>query len=129
MQLPDGDGIALLRRLQQLDPNLFVLVITAYATVENAVEAFHAGASDYLVKPVLFEDLRHKLDRLFRFRQLYLENQSLRRELTRQDAFGEIVGSSIALCSFLLDAASLYLRLRRRRQRCRGTSSLSWCYF
>ncbi len=97
VQLPDGDGIALLRRLQQLDPNLFVLVITAYATVENAVEAFHAGASDYLVKPVLFEDLRHKLERLFRFRQLYLENQALRRELSRQDTFGEIVGSSMTI--------------------------------
>ncbi len=97
VQLPDGDGIALLRRLQQLDPNLFVLVITAYATVENAVEAFHAGASDYLVKPVLFEDLRHKLERLFRFRQLYMENQALRRELARQDSFGEIVGSSMSI--------------------------------
>lgn len=97
VQLPDGDGIALLKRLQQLDPNLFVLVITAYATVENAVEAFHAGASDYLVKPVLFEDLRHKLERLFRFRQLYLENQALRRELTRQDSFQGIVGSSITI--------------------------------
>lgn len=97
VQLPDGDGIALLRRLKQLDPNLFVLVLTAYATVENAVEAFHAGASDYLVKPVLFEDLRHKLDRLFRFRQLFLENQALRRELSRQESFDEIVGSSIAI--------------------------------
>jgi len=97
VQLPDGDGIALLRRLQQLDPTLFVLVITAYATVENAVEAFQAGASDYLVKPVLFEDLRHKLERLFQYRQLYLENQIMRRELARQDSFREIVGSSIAI--------------------------------
>jgi DNA-binding NtrC family response regulator len=45
VQLPDGDGIDLLKRLQQLNPEMFVLVITAYATVENAVEAFRREPS------------------------------------------------------------------------------------
>jgi DNA-binding NtrC family response regulator len=94
VQLPDGDGLNLLRRLQQLNPETSVLVITAYATVENAVEAFKAGAFDYLVKPVIFEDLSNKLDRLFEYRSLFLENQALRRELERRDGFEEIVGSS-----------------------------------
>ena len=97
VRLPDGDGIQLLKRLQQLNPDLFVLIITAYATVESAVEAFKAGAYDYLVKPVLFDDLQHKLQRLFRYRELFVENQSLRRELSRQDRFDELVGSSKAL--------------------------------
>jgi DNA-binding NtrC family response regulator len=97
VRLPDGDGIQLLRRLQQLNADLFVLIITAYATVENAVEAFKAGAYDYLVKPVLFDDLHHKLERLFRYRELFLENQSLRRELARQQPFEDLVGSSKAL--------------------------------
>lgn len=97
VQLPDGDGIALLRRLHQLNAHTCILIITAYATVENAVEAFKAGAFDYLVKPVIFEDLLNKLDRLYEFRNLYFENQSLRRELSRQADFGEIVGSSDAI--------------------------------
>jgi DNA-binding NtrC family response regulator len=97
VRLPDGDGIQLLKRLQQLNPDLLVLIITAYATVESAVEAFKAGAYDYLVKPVLFDDLHHKLQRLFRYRELFIENQSLRRELSRQDQFDELVGSSKAL--------------------------------
>lgn len=97
VRLPDGDGIQLLRRLQQLNSDLFVLIITAYATVENAVEAFKAGAYDYLVKPVLFDDLHHKLERLFRYRELFLENQALRRELARAQPFEELVGSSKAL--------------------------------
>lgn len=97
VQLPDGDGIGLLRRLQQYHSDIFVLVITAYATVENAVEAFKAGAFDYLVKPVLFEDLLTKLERLFRYRELYVENQALRRELSRRDDFDQIVGSSKVL--------------------------------
>ncbi len=97
VQLPDGDGFALLRRLQQVNLETSVLVITAYATVENAVEAFKAGAFDYLVKPVIFEDLANKLDRLYRYRQLYIENQVLRRELARRGDFDQIVGSSKVL--------------------------------
>ena len=97
VQLPDGDGIGLIRRLQQLNLETLVLVITAYATVENAVEAFKAGAFDYLVKPVIFEDLHNKLERLFQYRALHLENQMLRRELDRRDNFDQIIGSSKAL--------------------------------
>ncbi|MGQ0633217.1 MAG: sigma-54-dependent transcriptional regulator [Planctomycetaceae bacterium] len=97
VRLPDGDGIQLLKRMLQINPELFVLIITAYATVESAVEAFKAGAYDYLVKPVLFDDLQHKLQRLFRYRELFVENQSLRRELSRQERFDELVGSSKAL--------------------------------
>ena len=97
VQLPDGDGIELIKRLQQLNPEIFVLVITAYATVENAVDAFKAGAFDYLVKPVIFEDLLNKLERMFRYRNLLAENKSLRRELDRKEEFEQIVGSSSVL--------------------------------
>lgn len=101
VQLPDGDGIALLRRLQQFNSEMFVLIITAYATVENAVEAFKAGAFDYLVKPVIFDDLSNKLNRLFRYRDLYVENQALRRELDRRGSFDQVVGSSKAVSELL----------------------------
>ncbi len=97
VQLPDGDGLMLLRRLQQLNPNISGLIITAYATVENAVEAFKSGAFDYLVKPVIFDDLANKLNRLFQYRELALENQALRRELARHFEGDEIVGSSKAI--------------------------------
>ena len=102
VQLPDGDGLALLRKLHQRNPHTCILIITAYATVENAVEAFKAGAFDYLVKPVLFEDLLHKLDRLYEFRNLYFENQSLRHELDRQGDLNQIVGSSRAIAAVQL---------------------------
>ncbi len=97
VQLPDGDGLMLLRRLQQLNPSISGLIITAYATVENAVEAFKSGAFDYLVKPVIFDDLANKLNRLFQYRELALENQALRRELARHFEGDEIVGSSKAI--------------------------------
>ncbi|MEZ6065210.1 MAG: sigma-54 dependent transcriptional regulator [Planctomycetaceae bacterium] len=94
VQLPDGDGIALLKKLQQIHASTFVLIITAYASVEVAIEAFKAGAFDFLIKPVRFEDLQHKLDRVFQFRALYRENQLLRRELAKPRQFDRIVGSS-----------------------------------
>lgn len=101
VQLPDGDGIVLQRRLQQINPSVFVLIITAYATVENAVEAFKAGAFDFLVKPVIYEDLNNKLRRVFQYRDLYLENQALRRELAQPQKFDQIVGSSKPLQELL----------------------------
>ncbi len=101
VQLPDGDGVALLRKLQQFNPGLSGLIITAYATVENAIEAFQSGAFDYLVKPVIFDDVGNKLRRLFQYRELYLENQALRRELARHDHGDEIIGSSRAMQSVL----------------------------
>lgn len=97
VQLPDGDGIELLRRLQNIKPNIFVLIITAYATVENTISAFKAGAFDYLVKPVIFDDLSHKLNRLFEYQKIFYENQILRRELARSPGIEEIVGSSKTL--------------------------------
>lgn len=97
VQLPDGDGVNLLRKLMQINADTAVLVITAYATVENAVEAFKAGAFDYLVKPVIFEDLLNKLERVFRYRELFQENQELRREIARRDDFDQVIGSSKAL--------------------------------
>lgn len=97
VQLPDGDGVQLLRRLHRLNPAMFVLIISAYATVENAVEAFTAGAFDYLVKPVIFDELVNRLKRLFKFQDLYLENQRLRKDLDRRAGFDQIIGSSRVL--------------------------------
>lgn len=94
IQLPDGDGIKLMRLMHRINPSVFVLIITAYGTVESAVEAFKAGAFDYLTKPVIFDDLANKLRRVFEYRDLYLENQKLRRELAQPNRFDQIVGSS-----------------------------------
>jgi DNA-binding NtrC family response regulator len=101
VQLPDGDGIELLGELIQQHPNTAGLVITAYATVDNAVKAFGAGAFDYLVKPVIFDDLAHKLKRVFQHRELNSENRALRRELKRQEGSVEIIGSSEPLSRLL----------------------------
>src|SRR5208282_768802 len=81
VQLPGADGITVLNRALQLRPETLFVMITAYATVENAVAAFQRGAQDYLMKPVLFDDLLAKLNRLMSLRRLLRENQALRRQL------------------------------------------------
>ena len=55
IQLPGSDGLELLDRTLLVRPELMVLIITAYATVETAVAAFRRGAHDYLIKPIIFE--------------------------------------------------------------------------
>jgi DNA-binding NtrC family response regulator len=94
VQLPGIDGLELLERLLRLRPELLVLVITAYATVENAVAAFRRGAHDYLMKPVIFDELLTKLDRLMRFRRLTRENQALRRQIHAPVGLETLVGQS-----------------------------------
>jgi DNA-binding NtrC family response regulator len=94
VQLPGTDGLELLEKLLKLRPEMLVLIITAYATVESAVAAFRKGAHDYLMKPVIFDELLAKLDRLIRFRHLTLENQALRKQLHAPVDITTLVGES-----------------------------------
>jgi DNA-binding NtrC family response regulator len=97
VQLPGMDGIELLERLLKISPETFVLLITAYATVESAVQAFQRGAHDYLMKPILLDEVLNKIRRLLAYRELFLENQWLRRELSRENNGGPIVGRGPAM--------------------------------
>jgi DNA-binding NtrC family response regulator len=94
VQIPGTDGLTVMHRVLQIRPDTLFIMITAYATVENAVAAFQRGAHDYLMKPVLFEDLLTKIDRLIRFRRLLRENQALRRQLHAPGDLDALVGES-----------------------------------
>jgi DNA-binding NtrC family response regulator len=97
VQLPGIDGIELLERLLKISPQTSVFLITAYGTVENAVEAFQRGAHDYLMKPILLDDVHNKIRRLLAYRELALDNQWLRRELNRSYPCDQIVGRSASM--------------------------------
>jgi DNA-binding NtrC family response regulator len=97
VQLPGLDGLQLLDRLLKISPDTFVLLITAYGTVENAVTAFRSGAHDYLMKPILLDEVHAKIRRLLDYRKTFLENQWLRRELNRDAAADFVVGASPAM--------------------------------
>ena len=97
VQLPGLDGIETLERLLQVTPQSFVLLVTAYATVENAIEAFQRGAHDYLMKPIVLDEVSAKLRRILEYRSVLQENLWLRRELHREYDFDHIVGRSPAM--------------------------------
>ncbi len=97
IQLPGGDGLTILNRSLQVRPETLFIMITAYATVENAVAAFQRGAHDYLMKPVMFEELLAKIDRLMKYRRLLLENQALRRQFHTREDLETLVGRSPAI--------------------------------
>src|SRR5271166_957298 len=97
VQLPGADGLTLLHRWLQVRPETLFIMITAYATVENVVAAFQRGAHDYLLKPVMFEELLAKIDRLMKYRRLLLENQALRRQFHTREDLETLVGRSPAI--------------------------------
>ncbi|HUI26388.1 MAG TPA: sigma-54 dependent transcriptional regulator [Candidatus Kryptonia bacterium] len=97
LRMPNADGIAVLQHSREVAPQTLVLLMTAHATVETAVEALRRGAQDYLLKPVLIEDVLHKIEYLLQNRQLSWENQFLRRQAERQWDVDGFVGRSSAM--------------------------------
>src|SRR5882724_7593873 len=93
LQLPDGQGIELVHDIETRDSTELVM-ITGHASVESAVQALRAGATDYLVKPVDVERLRAILRRVPRAGELRAEIGELRDELRKLGRFGHILGSS-----------------------------------
>ena len=96
LQLPDGQGMELVNDLETRESTELVL-ITGHASVESAVEALRAGATDYLVKPVDMERLRAILRRVPRAGELRAEIGELRDELRKLGRFGHILGSSVPM--------------------------------
>jgi DNA-binding NtrC family response regulator len=97
VNLPGIDGIEVLHKILNVSPETFVLLITAYGTVESAVEAFQRGAQDYLMKPILLDEVLGKIRRLLKLRELNRENQWLRRALHQQEPADAVVGHSPAM--------------------------------
>ncbi len=94
VRMPGADGLEVLRHVREVSPQTLVLLMTGHATVETAIEALRRGAQDYLLKPVVFDELLHKLDYLLQHRQLAWENQLLRNQVDRQWNFDNLVGRS-----------------------------------
>jgi two-component system response regulator PilR (NtrC family) len=97
LRMPGADGLAVLRRAREVSPQTVGLVMTAHASVETAVEALRSGATDYILKPVIFDDLLGKVTRLLEYRELAWQAQMLRREVDGRYDFEQLVGKSAAM--------------------------------
>ncbi|HOK06653.1 MAG TPA: sigma-54 dependent transcriptional regulator [Syntrophales bacterium] len=80
-KMPGMDGMEVLKAVRDINPEIDVVIITAYGTIETAVEAMKAGALDYITKPVDFDELLLLLERVAERRILIRENEILRKEL------------------------------------------------
>jgi two-component system response regulator PilR (NtrC family) len=97
LRMPGADGLTVLTHARAVAPQTLVLLMTAHATVETAVEALQRGAHDYLLKPLIFEDVLHKIAHLLQHRQVAWENQLLRSQVSRHWDFDNLVGHSAAM--------------------------------
>ena len=97
LEMPEMKGIELLDELRKINLQTNTIVITAYGSMETAIASLRSGASDYILKPVEFDELLIKVKKLFEVRDLHLENRILRRELQRDYDYTNIIGKSPAI--------------------------------
>lgn len=94
IQMPRSDGISVLREITAVRPQTRVIMVTAYGTVEMAVEAIKLGACDYVMKPVNFDEMLTKIRQHLRYVELEAENQKLREELNERFDISHIIGET-----------------------------------
>lgn len=97
MVLPDSDGLELLKELKALQPNAEVIVVTAFGSIESAVEAMRWGAYDYLTKPFHTAELLTTVGKALEKIALKRENQLLREQLSQQEINRILIGTSPAM--------------------------------
>ncbi|MCZ6727149.1 MAG: sigma-54 dependent transcriptional regulator [Acidobacteria bacterium] len=94
LRMPDMDGLAFLDAVRSRELDLDVILVTAYGSIESAVEAMRVGADDYLTKPVDLYELRKRVTNLLENRMLKQEVSSLRQRLDKRFGFEAIIGHS-----------------------------------
>jgi DNA-binding NtrC family response regulator len=97
LRMPGMDGLQLIKAARQISPETQIIMLTAYGTVETAVEAMKQGAYDYLTKPVNLDELESRVSRALASTRLRAENVMLRERLQKNYGFENILGNSAAM--------------------------------
>ncbi|OFW05231.1 MAG: Fis family transcriptional regulator [Acidobacteria bacterium RIFCSPLOWO2_02_FULL_68_18] len=96
-RLPDADGLSVLRRVKEISPDTLVILMTAYSTVQNAVEAMRLGAYHYVNKPFNLDEVAVMVEKALETSRLRREVRSLRSSQGREYSFDAIIGASPAM--------------------------------
>lgn len=107
LDMPELSGNELLKAVKQQSPDTPVIVITAYGTIDSAVEAMRAGAFNYVTKPVNRDALLHTLEQALKFSGLITENRNLRQAVSATFKFEGIVGGSKGMQRVIEQATQL----------------------
>ena len=94
LQMPNVTGLELLKHVKEGYPELVFMMITAFGTTESAVEAMKMGAYDYLTKPFKIDEVRLNIANALRAKNLEVENKVLKKELTKEYSFQNMIGNS-----------------------------------
>lgn len=97
LQMPNMNGIELLKFVKDTAPDTVFMMITAFGTTETAVEAMKMGAYDYITKPFKIDEVRLNINNALRSRNLEVENKSLKKELVKEYSFQNVIGNSQAM--------------------------------
>jgi two-component system response regulator PilR (NtrC family) len=97
LRMPKIDGMEVLKAVKSASPETVVLIITAFATADSAVEAMKHGAYDYLTKPFQVDEVQLIIRNALEKRRLTTENMLLKREMASQSSFAQLVGQSEAM--------------------------------
>ncbi|MGD0580932.1 MAG: sigma-54 dependent transcriptional regulator, partial [Bryobacteraceae bacterium] len=108
LKMPGGiDGIETMMEIRRLHADASIIIITAYATVDTAITAMKEGAQDYIVKPCNPEEISLLVNRIIKVKNLQRENTILRKKLTRQYHFGDIVSKNARMQEIFALAADI----------------------
>ena len=105
--LPGIDGIELLRRIREKLPDQIVIIVTAYASIETAVGALRAGAYDYVIKPIIHEEIKRVVRNALKERSLKAENVILRKQIEQRYDFENIVGQGQGILSLIAEVKKI----------------------
>lgn len=97
LRMPKVDGMEVLKAVKSASPETVVLIITAFASADSAVEAMKQGAYDYLTKPFQVDEVQLIIRNALEKRRLTTENMLLKREMASQSSFAQLVGQSEAI--------------------------------
>jgi two-component system NtrC family response regulator len=105
-KMPGMDGMEVLKEIKRINPEIDVVIITAYGTIETAVEAIKVGAIDYITKPIELEELLILVDRVAERRKLIRENELLRQELGKTGVSSDKIVYKSPMMAELINMAS-----------------------
>ena len=97
VRMANVDGMEALEKIKAFNPAIPIIIMTAYSSVDKAVEAMKLGAYDYLTKPLNFDDLKITIERAMRHLHLTRENADLKKKISSDTGFTRITGSSPAM--------------------------------
>ena len=97
LKMPGISGIEILQKVSQLRPECSVILITAFGTIETAIEAMKLGAFDYITKPFKMEEVMIAIEKAIKEQRLQMENIMLRQEVEKRYKFDNLIGKSKAM--------------------------------